>query len=347
MKKTILLSMLAVSVSLVCARAQEVKDVELKRQGEWMSVKMKIDTEAARPGRNQTVVLTPELRHGQNVQALQPVGVYSRNQWYYYTRKGEKAGAENELSFRKGELPATLNYETMLPYRTWMDGAKLYLLRESKGCCGDSKGETAEQYLASFQDTPADVQVIHRIDTVYIERIIEKESRTRSINGRAFVDFPVNDTKIYPKYHSNAKELGYLHASIDSALTSGAGKVRKIWLKGYASPEGPWETNARLAEGRTKAIKDYIVSQFKVSESLLEVEFEPENWEGFRSFVEASSLPHKAEILEIMAGDRLPDDKEWMIKSRYPEDWKTLLEQCLPYLRRTDYRIDYEIQDNN
>ena len=81
MKKTILLSILAMSVSLVCARAQEVKDIELKRQGDWMSVKMKINMEEALPRANETVVLVPELRNGQNMQALQPVGVYSRNQW--------------------------------------------------------------------------------------------------------------------------------------------------------------------------------------------------------------------------------------------------------------------------
>lgn len=347
MKKTILLSMLAVSVSLVCARAQEVKDVELKRQGEWMSVKMKIDTENARPGHNETIVLVPQLRNGQNMQALQPVGVYSRNQWYYYTRKGEKAGGDNEISFRKGALPATLNYETMLPYRTWMDGSKLYLLRESKGCCGNQKGSASEQYLAFFEDTPADVQVIQRIDTVYIERIIEKESRTRSINGQAYIDFPVGQTSIHPTYHSNQKELDAMRSTIQSAMANPEWTIKKIWIKGNASPEGPYETNEKLAQGRTEAIKDYVASLCKLDRGILETEYEPENWEGFRSFVEASSLPHKAEILEILDGDRQPDDKEWMIKSRYPADWKTLLDQCLPYLRRTDYRIDYEIKENN
>ena len=347
MKKTILLSMLAVSVSLVCARAQEVKDVELKRQGEWMSVKMKIDTENAKPGHNETIVLVPQLRNGQNMQALQPVGVYSRNQWYYYTRKGEKAGGDNEISFRKGALPATLNYETMLPYRTWMDGSKLYLVRESKGCCGNQKGSGSEQYLAFFEDTPADVQVIQRIDTVYIERIIEKESRTRSINGQAYIDFPVGQTSIHPTYHSNKQELDAMRSTIQSAMANPECLIKKSFIKGNASPEGPYENNEKLAQGRTEAIKDYVASLCKLDRGILETEYEPENWEGFRSFVEASSLPHKAEILEILDGDRQPDDKEWMIKSRYPADWKTLLDQCLPYLRRTDYRIDYEIKENN
>ena len=53
------------------------------------------------------------------------------------------------------------------------------------------------------------------------------------------------------------------------------------------------------------------------------------------------------QALEIIDGGRQPDDKEWMIKSRYPDDWKTLQEQCLPFLRRTDYRIDYDITENN
>ena len=341
--KRIVLSLVILVASAFTMQAQEIQEVELKRQGDWMSVKMNIDMEGAFPRSNETVILTPELRHGRYTQPLKAVGVYSRNQWYYYQRTGVKPGGEDEMSFRRSQVPDVLQYETMVPYRSWMDGAKLYLVRDSKGCCGDKKAEQSENYLAFFQD---DTQVT---DTIYIDRtvVVEKESRTRSINGRAFVDFPLNDINIDPQYHSNNTELGYLRASIDSVSNNPAWSIRKIWIKGFASPEGPYERNAQLAEGRTKAIRDYVVSLYSIEDALMEVEFEPENWEGLRSFVEASTLSHRTEILEIIDGDREPDDKEWMIKSRYPSDWKTLHEQCLPFLRRTDYRIDYDINENN
>lgn len=340
MKKLILIA--ALLATSVVVHAQEIQNLELKRQGDWMSVKMDIDMQGAVPGANETVVLTPELRHGRYAQSLKPVGVYSRNQWYYYQRSGASASGVEEFAFRKADVPTVLKYEAMVPYRSWMDGSKLYLVRDSKGCCGNEKEESSENYLAFFQDNTV-------VDTVYVDRpvVVEKESAgIRSINGRAFVDFPLNDVTIDPGYHSNSTELGYLKASIDSVRSVPGARIKKITIKGFASPEGPYENNARLAEGRTGAIRDYVVSLYNIDESLFEVEFEAENWAGLRSFVEASSLPHRAEIMEIIDGDRLPDDKEWMIKSRYPGDWKVLLEQCLPFLRRTDYRIDYEIYNN-
>ena len=345
--------MVVLVASAFAMQAQQVKDVELKRQGEWMSVKMLINMAETSPRSNETVVLTPELRNGNNSQALKPVGVYSYNQWYYYERKGVKAGGADEVSFRRGKTPNVVTYETMVPYRSWMNGAELFLRRDSKGCCGGEKGKTAEKYLALFQDESS-------ADTVYIDRpvvvevvkevvkevVTEKESRRRSINGQAFVDFPVNSTQIDPDYHSNTAELGRLRASIDSVRNHPDCEIQKIWIKGYASPEGRWESNSRLAKGRTLAIRDYVVSLYRIPGDLMEVEFEAENWEGLRAFVATSSLPHRAEILEIIDSDREPDTKEWMIKSRYSEDWKTLLAKCLPYLRRTDYRIDYEIKEN-
>ena len=338
MKKLIVIA--ALLASSVVVNAQEIKNLELKRQGDWMSVKMDLDMTGALPGANETVIITPELRHGRYAQALKPVGVYSRNQWYYYQRSGQSASGTDEFAFRKSQVPGVLNYAAMVPYRTWMDGSKLYLVRDSKGCCGGQKEERAENYLAYFQDDTV-------IDTVYIDRtvVVEKEGRTRSLGGRAFVDFPLSSTTIDVGYHANFAELAQLRASIDSVRSVPGASIKKITIKGYASPEGQYDNNVRLAQDRTQAIKGYVASLYDIPADKFEVETEPENWEGLRSFVDASALPHRAEILEIIDGDRLPDDKEWMIKSRYPADWNVLLRDCLPFLRRTDYRIDYEINN--
>ena len=68
---------------------------------------------------------------------------------------------------------------------------------------------------------------------------------------------------------------------------------------------------------------------------------------GLREYVAASDLPHKAEILSIIDDDtsfKNLDAKEWRIKSVYKDEYAVLLQDCYPYLRRTDYRIDYTIR---
>jgi hypothetical protein len=76
------------------------------------------------------------------------------------------------------------------------------------------------------------------------------------------------------------------------------------------------------------------------------VEFVAENWEDFREYVAASSLEDKEEILKIVDSDRAADDKEALIKRQFPRAWAKLRTECLPFLRRTDYRVDYEIIEN-
>ena len=45
-------------------------------------------------------------------------------------------------------------------------------------------------------------------------------------------------------------------------------------------------------------------------------------------------LPHRDALLAIITGNRLPDDKEWLLKSLYPDDFQYLMDHCMPPLRR-------------
>lgn len=342
--KRLLLSIVMLAASAVAAFSQQIDSLDMQKHGDWFMLKMNILPEGLNPAANQTLILRPILRNGHHADTLSPIGIYSRNQWYYWERKGRKAAGGNEvLSLRRSRFKEAQSYETMVPYRQWMDGARLSLETSATGCCGYEAVAPKEQYLAAFYAPKEKVITVYKTDTVYQE----VNERVRSLSGRAYVDFPLNETVIDAGYHANYVELSYLRASIDSVKRVPGAEIIKIHIKGYASPEGPYDNNKRLAEDRTQAIKGYIASFYAISNDKFAVETEPENWEGLRSFVEASSLPHRAEILKIIDGDRLPDDKEGMIKSRYPADWSVLLQQCLPFLRRTDYRIEYEILNNN
>ena len=61
-------------------------------------------------------------------------------------------------------------------------------------------------------------------------------------------------------------------------------------------------------------------------------------------YVEASTLAHKDEILEAIRSDRDPDNKEWIIKSNWKEEYRYLLDNCYPALRHSDYIIEYEVR---
>ena len=335
--------LLAASVTVM--QAQTARNVVLEKDGTFLYVKMDVDLQDAKPRANEAVVVVPQVKNGSRVADLQPMGLYSHNMWYIFARKGKNASGDvNELQFR-GRAPETVEYETRIPYESWMNGASLVLEKRSQGCCGKEKNQTESTWLASFEDdlifAPADTVEIR--DTVVVKELVPV---VRSVSGRAFLDYAANSIQIDPNYHSNSRELGYVRASLDSVRMVPGAQIRKIWIKGFASPEGPYERNHYLALHRTQALRDYVVKAYGISEELFEVEFVAENWEDFREYVAASSLEDKEEILKIVDLDRAVDDKEALIKRLFPRAWAKLRTECLPFLRRTDYRVDYEIIEN-
>lgn len=331
--------LLAASVTVM--QAQTAKNVLLEKDGTMIHVKMDLDLKSARPRANETVVVVPQLRNGNNVKDLQPLGLYSHNQWYNYARTGKNAsGVDTERKYH-GRIPAQAEYETRVPFENWMQGASLYLQKYVQGCCGEDKTRLISQRLATLTKeddiTPVEIIVKETRDTLVVEVPVVK-----TLSGRAFIDFQVNASEVDPNYHSNMRELGFLRASIDSVIHVPGARIRKIVIKGYASPEGPYKANQALALARTHAVKDYVAKAYGLSDELFELDCEPENWEGLREYVANSSLPGKDKMLEIMDSNREPDVKEWLLKTQHAAVWEILRAECLPFLRRTDYTIEYE-----
>ena len=76
-------------------------------------------------------------------------------------------------------------------------------------------------------------------------------------------------------------------------------------------------------------------------------DYEPEDWEGLRRYVEQSNIDHRKEILALIDSDMKPDAKEAKIKRTYPQEYRFMLQNFYPALRHTDYRIDYNIRKFN
>lgn len=134
--------------------------------------------------------------------------------------------------------------------------------------------------------------------------------KSRSLSGTAFIDFPVNQTVIYPDYRRNTAELGKIQATIDSVRNDKDVTITSVWLKGYASPESPYKHNTQLAIGRTTALKKHIGLLYNFADNIIQTDYEPEDWAGLRRHVEQSKIDHRTEILALIDSDMEPDAKE-------------------------------------
>ena len=312
--------------------------VTVAPDGSRMKVGMELDLRALDVPSNRAVVLTPRLVNGADSLCLQSVGIYGRRRYFYYERNGLGAlGTEGDLVLRASKLGGEpVSYRAEVPYAEWMNGARLVVRRSDCGCCQRVLAQE-ETILGGYR------KVVYAPHFVYVRPEAEAV-KERHLEGRAFIDFPVNRTEIRPDYRGNRQELAKIRATIDSVRNDADITVKSLSIKGFASPEGSWASNARLAEGRTGALKRYVSDYYHFAPDFIAVSWEPEDWEGLRRFVEASELEHRAEILAIIDAGGDPDARERKIRAAYPAEYRYLLDNCYPALRHSDYRIDYVIR---
>ncbi len=305
------------------------------RNGDLMEVDMTLDVSNLKVKRNRAVLLTPCVINPDDSLHLNTIGVYGRRRYFHTLRTlgdGMLSG-EGELTYRKKNLPDVVEYHEVMNYETWMDGADIQLHRYLYGCC--------EQILA--EETGWLGRYVRYIpELLYVTP--KAEVKTRSLEGTAYIDFVVNKTNIDPNYHKNPEELALVNASINSVRNDKDTTIDNVWFKGYASPEGSYAHNEELAIGRTNALKEYVKNLYNFPDDKLTTEYEPENWEGLRRYVEQSTLEHKDQLLAIIDTDMEPDAKEAKLKATYPAEYSSLLHDCYPYLRRTDYRVNYTVR---
>lgn len=339
MKKLIITILALTGGSFAALNAQEstvnAPAHNMVRDGKVFKVDLNVNLNSIEVKSNRMVVLTPFISNKTDTLNLPSVGLMGRRRYFYYERNEKRYPEvfENE-NFRDNEKPGTFRWKESFPYEKWMDGSSLKLLKQVYGCCNDLVEE--EVY---------DFRSFHDYHPIYHWIVPEAElEKTRVLKGSAFIDFVVSTTDIRPDYRSNRREIGKILGTIDSLKADADIRMDTIYIKGFASPESPYDNNTRLAKGRTQALKDYVTQLYSFDQNFILTSYEPEDWEGLRRFVDASNINHKQEILDIIDSPLEPDPKEWKLKSTYPQEYKFLLETCYPALRHSDYRIIYKIR---
>ena len=311
----------------------------LVREGREITAAMSIDLSDVKVKSNQAAVFAPMIVNGRDTLKLPAVAVYGHTRWYQFERlKLKPISGEGEKSIKYAGNLKTVNYAETALYRNWMNGAQLILQRTDYGCCGVATGPAEVGPLAGYRTA------VYEPTFRFVPAVAE-EVKTRELTGRAYIDFPVNMTNLYPEYRNNPAELAKIVATIDSVRNDKDITVKHIKIKGWASPESPWENNTRLAKGRTATLKAYVQNLYRFPEGFIETDYYPEDWEGLRAFVASSGLTHKYEILALIDDTTIaPDPKEDKLKKTYPEEYRFLLETVYPGLRHSDYTIEYTIR---
>lgn len=145
----------------------------------------------------------------------------------------------------------------------------------------------------------------------------------------------------------NRRELAKIINSIDYVRQDKDATITHVHIKGFASPEGPYDNNVRLAKGRTETLRRYVRDLYSFPDTTITSSYEPEDWEGLRTWLTDSlslPIPNRQEILAIANSPLEPDARDKAIKTQYPADYAVILKNIYPWLRHSDYTVTYSIR---
>ena len=120
--------------------------------------------------------------------------------------------------------------------------------------------------------------------------------------------------------------------------------LQNIEVSAYASPDGGYAFNERLAEKRQNVSAKYMQKELKKISMNAEVDtkFTAEDWEGFKELVSKSNLQDKDVILRVLSMYQDPEEREQQIRNM-SSVFTEIAEGILPELRRARLIVNYEI----
>lgn len=321
-----------------------VRDKAVEKADSTLLVGMALDLDELHVPAGRSLVCTPVIRRGDSLRALPPLIVNGRDRHILYVRSG-RSFAENgeyELRRKNGEKQS-FSYQARTPFARWMEKGEVLLVTDECGCGWESLQQGESPLFTLNLAQPVVLRPVLAYRTPTVEKV-----KARAKEGSAFLDFPVNQIRIYPDYRDNPRELKAIRETVESVRDDKYATITEVYIKGYASPEGGYANNAYLAENRAKALRDYVEGLYHFDHARFTVDSEPEDWEGLEKRVEASSLPDKADLLAIIRADEPsdPDKREAKLKTLHGGSaYKVLLRDIYPALRHSDYAVKYTIRN--
>lgn len=341
---TTLLLLLALTIGTRYAHAQEsttgyglfIGDIELQRTANRLEVDFSILLDGVKIRSNQAIRLTPYLTDGSEMLQLPAVIIDGRRRHIVHERNKSDLyeSANTYIRHRKNEVQE-IDYQTDVPYESWMGHSEL-ILREECISCHDYPLDEALIPLAMLNDKSSATSAQPNQKPAYA--YMTPKNTTASVSQQSFnILFPVNKSTINPAWMDNSAHIDALNKTLEKGSD-----IKSIHLMGYASPEGPLSFNETLATKRAEAVKGHLTDKNLPSDIKVSWASSPANWDEVKRLLNESCIENYLNIIEVIDdGTISPADKNKTIKERFPVQYDFMLRTWYPQLRTTDITIDF------
>ncbi len=256
-----------------------------------------------------------------------------------YTLQGEKVEANNTIiSYRNGGH-ATMRFN--VPFQEGMEKSELFMQFNAR------KGNKAMKMPTvkigyGIQCTAALITKTARTANFGVapdnfQRVIsqKQEAAVKFLIGQANLRGSELNSKTVQDFIATLKNI----KSDEQSLV-----LNNIEVSAYASPDGAYAINERLAERRGEVSEGYVNQQLKQNQLATNVDtrYTAEDWEGFQALVSQSNLQDKEIILRVLSMYQDPEQREREIRN-VAVVYKELADAVLPELRRARMVINYDV----
>lgn len=318
-----------------------VENKQFRKVGDKVKVAMDIRLDDLKLKSNRGLMLVPMMVNGEDTLRMQAVEVLGRKRYIYWQRNGATM-TENPLVVERrhnGEQQ-TVTYKTEVGYEDWMTNSSLVLAEDNCGCTQSLLGN------ALTSDGGEALLGPWKCAYAYVEPDPEPV-KERHESGVARLNFHLDKYDIVPSLGNNRAELDSIRRTIDKVRDDADVTITSIELHGYASPDGNYYHNADLARNRIRALYLYLRDMYNLPDGLYRNNTTPEDWEGAIAQARKSDLIKKDEVLRIMESEMHPDQKEAQLRLKTPADYRFLVDNVFPGLRRTEYTVNYDVRNFN
>mgnify|MGYP003290712984 CR=1 FL=1 len=256
-----------------------------------------------------------------------------------FTIQGEKVEANNTIISYKNGGHATMRFS--VPFQEGMEKSELFMQFNARKGNKVIKMPTVKIGYGT-QCTAA--LITKTAKTANFGVAPDNFQRVISQKQEAAVKFLIGQANLRGS-ELNSKNVQDFIATLKNIKSDEQSLVlNNIEVSAYASPDGAFAMNEKLAEKRSEVSEGYVNQQLKKAQLAAHIDskYTAEDWEGFQELVSQSNLPDKDIIIRVLSMYQDPEQREREIRN-VAVVYKELADAVLPELRRARMVINYDV----
>ena len=292
--------------------------VRITEQGDLLRLQFRASYGKNVLNQGETLNVKPVIKNDTRSQSLSSVVITAKDSTTSLRRLNIPVA---KIDDRSAEY--AFNYDTTIPMAEWMRSASLYI--ESEESDGKSKQVYEDKVLSSLdikKHTTAvkaafqpNGKATKSANAEWIQFLAPSSSKVEQFTVGGTI--PLADSRGIGGMHTrkfNENVYNAIMRDIALKIDTVAMGVSRLSLVGYGAPTGNYQRNEMRSNARALELKNYLLSEPRVSANSVAVTWVAEDWDSIVSIVENSDIRLRTAALDIMRNVEVGQGREQQLQ---------------------------------